>query len=282
MKKTIVFSAPGKIIISGEHAVVYGYQALAAAVDRRIKLTVSSKKNGFDFRFQSKVPSKLGLGSSASMAVLEAAGLSMMIGNKKLDKKAINEIAYSLEKVAHGTPSGMDNTIVVYGGLLFYQKEKGFEKLNLKKLPNFLLVNTGKPLENTERMVVGIVGKKVKDKNTRVINSLKEIGRLPDKFIKTLKQENYKELKNLITKNERLLEEIGVVGQKAKKIIKQIEKLGGAAKICGAGGVKRGSGIALAYHKDLDVVRSFCKKNNLECFEVELGGEGLRKEKKRL
>lgn len=282
MKKTIVFSAPGKIIISGEHAVVYGYQALAAAVDRRIKLTVSSKKNGFDFRFQSKVPSKLGLGSSASMAVLEAAGLSMMIGNKKLDKKAINEIAYSLEKVAHGTPSGMDNTIVVYGGLLFYQKEKGFEKLNLKKLPNFLLVNTGKPLENTERMVVGIVGKKVKDKNTRVINSLKEIGRLPDKFIKTLKQENYKELKNLITKNERLLEEIGVVGQKAKKIIKQIEKLGGAAKICGAGGVKRGSGIALAYHKDLDVVRRFCRKNNLECFEVELGGEGLRKEKKRL
>ena len=271
MKKSIILSVPGKIIISGEHAVVYGHPALAAAINKRIVLTVSFKKNGFDFCFQSKLPSKLGLGSSASLAVLEAAGLSMIIGNKELDRKIINEIAYDLEKVAHGTPSGADNTIVVYGGMIIYQKGKDYLKLNLKQLPNFLLINTGKPVENTKQMI-----DLVKKNNCQ--GKLKQIGYLPTKFVSALKEKKWLKFSQLITENEKLLEEIGVVGEKAKKIVKEIREIGGAAKICGAGGVKRGSGIALAYHKDLDVVRRFCKKNNLECFEVELGEDGLRKE----
>ena len=39
MEETIV-SAPGKIILCGEHAVVYGYPAIVAAIDRRLEVKV--------------------------------------------------------------------------------------------------------------------------------------------------------------------------------------------------------------------------------------------------
>ena len=140
-------------------------------------------------------------------------------------------------------------------------------------MPKLLVVNTGKSAETTGEMVM-----KVKSSKLKVKSVLRKIGELPEKFVKVLNLSDLNKLSNLIKENQRLLEKLGVVGEKAKKIVKESGEIGGAAKICGAGGVKKGSGIALAYHKDLDVIRRFCKKNNLECFEVELGGEGLKME----
>lgn len=277
--KKIKLSAPGKIIISGEHAVVYGYPGLVAAVNKRVYLTVTTKKDGFNFRFKTEIPNKSGFGSSGCYAALEAAALSWIIGKKSLNREQISQTALSIENIAHAPSSGIDTTIAVYGGVLFYQKEKGFKKLKFDNLPQFLLINTGKPQETTGKMVAEIVGRKVKEKNTRVINSLKEISRLPRRFIKALRQEDHRQLKNLIIENERLLEKIGIVGKKAIKIINDIEKLGGAAKICGGGGISKGSGIALVYHNNLSLIKKFCQKNKLEYFEAKLGEKGLSLEK---
>jgi len=276
--KKITFSAPGKIIICGEHAVVYGYPALAAAVDRRIYLQLVQKGESYSFRLKSAIPSRSGMGSSAALAAVEQAALLYLAGNHKLDRERIDALTFEMEKAAHGNPSGVDNTIAVYGGILLYQKDKGFKRLEFKKLPQFLLVNTGRPVETTDEMVVGIVGRGVKNKNPRIINSLKRIGKLPKEFVKALKKGDLSYLIHLIKENERLLEELGVVGEKAKAIIRQIENLGGAAKISGGGGAKFGSGIALVYHQNLEVIIKFCRKNKLSFFKVKLGEEGLKKE----
>ena len=272
--KKIKLSAPGKIIISGEHAVVYGYPALVAAVDKRFYLTIKEKKNGWDWRFGPGLSGRLGLsgmGSSAVYAVLEAGALSFLV-NRKLDKEKISKIAHEIENLAHGTASGVDTTVVTFGGMLFYQKGKGFEKLNFRQLPSFLLINTGKPVENTKQMI-----DLVKKNNCR--GKLKQIGYLPKKLISALKKKNWLKLGQLIRENEKLLEEIGVVSEKAKKIIRQIEDLEGSAKICGAGGISKGSGIALAYHSDLSIIRKFCRETKLEYFGVKLGENGLVVEK---
>ena len=67
-----------------------------------------------------------------------------------------------------------------------------------------------------------------------------------------------------------MLEDLGVVGSKAKKIIKKIEEIGGYIKISGAGGVKTGSGWLLAYNPDIRLLDSFLSKNTWEYHNIEV------------
>ena len=85
----------------------------------------------------------------------------------------------------------------------------------------------------------------------------------------------------MITENEKLLETLGVVSESTVKLIRNIEKMGGAEKISGAGGRKVKSGIVIVYHKNAKRLLAFAKKNNLNLFSVKIGEEGVRREQKK-
>jgi mevalonate kinase len=278
--KKITFSVPAKVIISGEHAVIYGHPALVAAIEQRMFLELRLNNGAWEWRYKSGLSGILGkttisgIGSSAQYAVLEAAALSWII-NKKLDMEKISRIAHEIENLAHKTASGVDTTIVTYGGVIMFRKQKKnlrFKNLKFKKLPKFLLVDTGKPAETTGEMVYR-VSSKLKRKTQ---NCFRQIGQLPEEIIRALSFSDLNYLSHLIKENQKLLEELGVVGDKAIRIIREIKEIGGAAKICGAGGIKTGSGIALVYHQDLEVIKKYCRQKKLDYFEVKLGGEGLK------
>ncbi|MBU0619298.1 mevalonate kinase [Patescibacteria group bacterium] len=298
----IKVSAPGKVIISGEHSVVYGQPALLAALDKRCWVTIKKSNSGqlkitdkatddlrlvklgvkevcqalsvdqfqLDITLNNQVPIGSGLGSSAAMSVSLAAGICQFFNPKQLlDKALINHLAFKIEKHQHGNPSGGDNTICTYGGVLKFQKKKDkfqFCRIKPEQLPDFLLVNTGQPEESTKEMVVMVNSK----------DNIKNIGEVTGKIIKCFKEQKFNQLKALITQNQRLLEKLGVVGQKAQKLIQLIELEDGAAKICGAGGVKRGSGFALAYSDNLQFLAERLKSKHVEFKKVNLGGVGVR------
>ena len=69
------------------------------------------------------------------------------------------------------------------------------------------------------------------------------------------------------------LTNLGVVSKSTQKLILQIEKSGGAAKITGAGGIKDGSGMILVYHKNPQKLKDF------KLIKIKLAQEGLRYEK---
>jgi mevalonate kinase len=262
-------SAPGKVILSGEHAVVYGYPAIAAAVDRRLTANRSGK-------IKSDIPIGAGMGSSAAFAVTLSA---FKVG--ELDLEKINNLAYKLEKGLHGNPSGVDNTVVTYGGFLWYRKEsenfKTFKQIDSKvKLPKLFLLNSGKPTESTKEMVATHVAGLYKQRRKQVENIFREIEVLTKGFLKFLLGETDVEFGSLIQDNERLLEELGVVSEKTMKTIRIIEKEGGSAKVSGAGGIKEGSGMVIVYHKDMEKITLFAKKNGLDLSPVKLGEEGVR------
>lgn len=268
-------SAPGKLIISGEHAVVYGYPVLVTAVNKRLTAVITGGRR----KIESSIPIGCGMGSSAAFAVATSAARTFL-KNKKLDLDEINKMAYKMEKKRHGNPSGVDNTISTYGGLLWFRKEseslKLFSSIKVKRtLPKIYLVDTGRPLESTKEMVAKVGRLYKKDPlNTEIV--FRKIERVTRSFLKYLLGEGAINFQELIKENESLLEKLGVVSDSTVKLIKGIEKVGGAAKISGAGGWKDKSGILLLYHKNPEKLHIFAKKNNLNLFEVKLGEGGVR------
>lgn len=170
MKKRVKVSAPGKIILSGEHSVVYGCPAILAAIDRRLSVGVEKTRGGLEivsgeppdlvkhafkktkevFRekigkglkitIDSQIPVGRGLGSSAALAVAVTGAIFKLV-NQSWSEEKINKIAYEIEKKQHGNPSGGDNAVSTHGGFLWFRKEteefKAFFHLAVQSPPQF-------------------------------------------------------------------------------------------------------------------------------------------------
>jgi mevalonate kinase len=300
---SITSTSPGKVILSGEHAVVYGYPAIVAAVQMRTRVTVGSgidRKNAFielilhkiSEEIEREIPNDIqigvkttlpigsGLGSSASVAAGIVGGISEYF-NLSLGTKKINEITYEIERLSHGNPSGVDNTAVVYGGLLRFErgmngKENKLQSLEVKKvLQKIWLIDSGKPEETTGDMVQMV--RQLYGENPSLAEIFDSIGTISNQLQKDMESDRFSP--EWITENERLLERLGVVGDKAKNIIDQIEKIGGYAKICGAGGIKFGSGVILVYHPDDEKFEAWLKNDKYKYFQDHLGGPGWQIER---
>lgn len=180
-------SAPGKIILFGEHAVVYGYPALAVPVtqveaevriDRifspgirinapNIQLNdkldalppahplAATVRNTLDvlgthslssvsILIRSNIPVASGLGSGAAVSVAIIRALASHL-KKTLTDEQVNELAFETEKLYHGTPSGIDNTVVTYARPVYFVKDQPIEVLNVKKPFTIVIGDTGIP-----------------------------------------------------------------------------------------------------------------------------------------
>ncbi len=351
--KNVKVSAPGKLHLLGEHAIVYNKPAILTAVSRRCfveistrddgKINVLSKSyekdltlsfeevvskfnkaqkdwdtydlrndipllksitkdpldypfiiigqfinkydletlSGFDMIIDSEIPVGAGMGSSGALAVSIIGALSLLF-DKPWDKKTINEIAYLCEQKKHGKPSGGDNSTSCNGGLVWFKKDEGLKPLDAK-LPdevsnNFYIINTGTPTETTGEMVSLVRGLVEKDsESTNAI--LDDQEKLVHNLLPALENSNHEEIIEIIRKGEANLEKLGVVSDYAKEIIRDIEKSGGAAKICGAGGTTKSTGIILIYHQSLQKLEKVLESHNLPISQLTLGVEGLREEK---
>ncbi len=304
----VTASAPAKIHLLGEHSVVYGKPALLSTINLRIFVTVKGidpksevrkklriqtivekilkkqlKKDipPYELEIKSDIPIGAGLGSSAAISSALITTLLSLVKHE-LDLNLVNDLTYQAEKVLHGNPSGGDNTTVVHGGMLWYRKEtddiKLFYPIPYKAHPNiknFFLINSGKPSESTKQMIE-IVATKFTQTPTKINKILDDQEALTKKLLSALKNGEESKVIAIIKNAQQNLERMGVVGKKAKKIIKAVEKSGGAAKICGAGGVKDGSGMILVYLKKERTITNFLKNYHLPYYKVSFEKEGVK------
>ena len=203
-------SAPGKVILFGEHFVVYGVKAILCAINKRITVTaenieekiISIKSNigdlelepnksiseiqsplkpfyylankmiqnqntGIKILIESEIPLGVGLGSSSACCVAGAAAISRLYSDTSKEK--ILELAIEAEKTIFKNTSGADCTVCTYGGIMEYNKEKGFTKI--KSEPNFHLVIANSNIEHSTELVVKEV-KTFKEKNEEEFSKL--------------------------------------------------------------------------------------------------------------
>ena len=146
-------SAPGKVLLLGEHAVVYGQPALAASLQRGVRIEVAeaaettivvgspaeiapppelllaanemAARIGAPPRFRAVIETELplgaGLGSSAAVGVALARALSQLAARQCSDERA-SELALGFERHFHGAPSGVDPAISARGGVLLFRR----------------------------------------------------------------------------------------------------------------------------------------------------------------
>lgn len=315
MKKVTV-SAPGKLHLSGEHAVVHGKPAVLISTSKRLYVTLENREvadaknilqtvrqtspfieeicKTFEIRYGVVIPKEIaititsdipvgaGMGSSAALSV-SLIGALVILMDKPWDSHRINEAAYQTEKLIHVNASGSDPAIVTHGGILWYRKELDFLKtfwLLPFKIPKlfapFVLISTGR-IETTGELVsqVGQLKKLDEQSFALLLNSMEDVTK---RMVVAIHDEKQQDFYEAIIANEQLLETMGVVSSSTKKLIRAIEKIGGVAKISGAGGVKRGSGVVIAMHEEPKKLVELAGRFKLPTFQVVLGGEGIRKE----
>jgi hydroxymethylglutaryl-CoA reductase len=271
-------SAAGKIILLGEHGVVYGRHALAVPVPNAVGVTLTAAPRlshdlpgeyvdrlllelgipGARWRIDidCRLPLGKGLGSSAAIAVAIARAFNARLG-LGLDDERINAVAFACEQLAHGRPSGIDNTLSTYGRPMLFCNADGleFQELALSDAPP-LVIAWGEGKGATSHMVAD-----VRDRYRRSQGHFDALFDAMDRLSKDgaeyLVAGDWAALGALMDIGHGLLNAIGVSTPELERMV-SLARLSGAtgAKLTGAGG--GGSIVALcpdAVEKVSDALR---------------------------
>ncbi len=312
IKTSFSAKAPGKLIISGEHAVVYGAPAIALAINQYVVTTVKWHKKiakhatnnpliNFNFlnlkyakshtlkalillkeqlqdnysaflhgrcgikevikkpfellqylvsnlierlqlqisqnleiQVNSSIPIGSGLGSSAA-CIISCLRSLVHLFKINWEPKTFLNMATDIENLQHGKSSGLDLYTTTFGGCAYFphNSKNNFSKVEHIILPNFdfKMINTGQPSATTGECVASVKNYFVK------LDLVKEFAAITEAIKHALLTNNKQQCIAAIKENHRLLCDIGVVPEKIKNFVTQIEQAGGAAKICGAGSI---------------------------------------------
>jgi mevalonate kinase len=213
-----------------------------------------------------------GLGSSAAVAVAFSAAYAGVHG-VELDKSLINEAAYAAEEYNHGRPSGIDNTVASYGGLVLYKRGLGVKPLESRVELDALIVNTR--IQRSTRRAVEYF-----QRNLSILEDIREdLIRLVDKLVlrgvELLEKGAIERFGRIMFLSHGLLNGMGVSIPELDWIVHTASAHGAyGAKLTGAG--MGGSAIVVGDENALSAVEKECKKRGFEVYRVRLGVEGVK------
>lgn len=270
-----------KIILIGEHSVVYGYPAIAIPLKKiEIECTIEEAKSNFfydetdtlsvaiftalkylkkenekiKYKITSQIPQKRGMGSSAAVSIAAIRAIFNYFG-ENLEDELLEKLVNTAEIVAHKTPSGLDAKTCLSDKAIRFVKNKGFSYIDLN-LDAYLVIadtgiygNTGEAIQN------------VKNLGDKAELSLKKLGRLTDEMTriltgnienkeKKIRREKISKIGEIMTAANTELGKLNITIEKTELFVKMaIENGAAGAKISGGG--LGGCVIALAENLEI-------------------------------
>jgi mevalonate kinase len=301
-----IAEAPSKSIITGEHFVVHGAWALAAALPRKVRVTVrpSTKFEVVSDRFggprsprllpvsevvegmarefstssavriaiASDVPGGAGLGSSASTMVAIASAYSKL-NSLGLGTEEIIRCSMVGERRIHGNPSGIDSTICAHGGVLLFRPGSPPKKLSLSSPRSLIISYSG-----LNRRTSGQIGRvsRMRDSSPKIFSVLVQaVSDLSLAAAERLSEGDMKGLGTLLTLNHAVLRSVGVSNRTLDEMVGLLGSLGSyGAKLTGAGG--GGSVLAVAPEAKEKSIVSGLSARGFETFRAKIPVEGVK------
>ena len=283
----ITATAPGKTILFGEHAVVYGRPAIAAPVNQvRARAIVSANPRGASgevlvqapgvgledyldelaedqpigqairgtlaalgvkrlpactVRISSTIPVAAGLGSGAAVSVAIIRAVANFAG-RPLPDETVSALAYQVDQLYHGTPSGIDNTVITYGRPVYFMRGQPIQMLKLPAPFTIVIGDTG--VQSPTSAVVADVRSAWQAESERFERLFDDVGRIARVARQAIEAGRPQELGGLMDENHALLYDMGVSSAELEQLVWAARVAGAqGAKLCGGG--RGGNMIAL-------------------------------------
>ena len=280
-------AAPGKIILFGEHAVVYQRPAIAVPVTQvQARAVVQADPRGQSgavhllapevrldayladlprthplaavlygladslklehlpactVKITSTIPVAAGLGSGAAVSVALLRAFSAFLGHPLQDEQVCSQ-AFEVEKIHHGTPSGIDNTVITYARPVYFVRGQPIETLQVPRSFTVVIGDTG--VSSPTAAAVGDVRRSWQADKQQYESYFESIGSLVDSARQMIESGLVETLGPLMDANHGVLRKIDVSSPELDRLVLVARRAGAwGAKLCGGG--RGGNMIAL-------------------------------------
>ncbi len=305
-------SAPGKVILFGEHFVVYGIKSILCAINKRITVTAEKKDeekicikseiydvvlepnkpiSEIDFKLRpfyylankiiqnQNIGIKIEIESEIPLGVGLGSSSACCVASAAAILGLFAETSKErvLELAIEAEKTIFQNTSGADCTVCTYGGIMEYDKINkFKKIesePNFHLVIANSNIKHSTELVVAGVKRFVENNRDEFSKLCNNESKLIEDALKFLKENNIKGLGERVIQNQKHLETIGVSNDKLRKMIQVGQKFSFGAKITGAGG--GGCIFALTDESNLKQTIKEFKDKNYECFSVKIDFRGL-------
>lgn len=281
----ITTTAPGKIILVGEHAVVYGRPAIAVPVwetlaqttitpaltgqgctlvapdiHRRVVLAEAGQDEplavvtrltlahlaatpnpDWEIEVRSQIPIASGLGSGAALSTALVRAIYAQLGYTP-DPAQVSALVYESERFYHGTPSGIDNTVIAYGMPVWFIRGQSPTTFHAQQALTLAIADSGVPAPTKE--TVGDVRRGWRADPACFEGWFDEIGAIAQAARHAIEEGELATLGELFNRNQTILAQLGVSSPSLNALLDAARQMGAlGAKLSGGG--RGGNVIAL-------------------------------------